>query len=201
MGAAQLLHAAAVSTGQLREAAARGDGSRAGKAGTVFVRSSEIWRPELTPVAGQNKVYTTPTPDDAFFGDFPNPFKRKRNAGSSDKNEPARPADGPLLSYSLGQIFCDGRKLRQSRTVAEVDRVPGSWILSPNGKNILLHLLHESGGNLRGYIGKQPGGGGMFIYPAGKAVVIAPVIGCGGIVGEWHRRENACNRRGVWDNS
>ena len=49
---------------------------------------------------------------------------------------------------------------------------------------LLPDLLHESGGNLRVYVGKQPGGGGMFIYPAGKAVVIAPVIGCGGMSGD-----------------
>ena len=113
---------------------------RAAKAGTVFVRGSEIWKPELTPVAGQNNVFTTPTPDDAFFGDFPNPFKRKLNAGSSDKKEPARPADSALLPYSLGQIFCDGRELRQSQTVEEVDRVPESWILSPDGKSLRLHM-------------------------------------------------------------
>ncbi len=113
---------------------------RAEQPGTVFVRGSEIWKPELTPLPERPELFTTPTPEDAFFGDYPNPFKRKLNAGSSDKNEPARPADGPLLPYSLGQIFCDGRELRQSQTVEEVDRVPGSWILSPDGKNILLHL-------------------------------------------------------------
>lgn len=113
---------------------------RAEQPGTVFVRGSEIWEPELTPLPERPELFTTPTPEDAFFGDYPNPFKRKLNAGSSDKNEPARPADGPLLPYSLGQIFCDGRELRQSQTVEEVDRVPGSWILSPDGKNILLHL-------------------------------------------------------------
>ena len=113
---------------------------RAEQPGTVFVRGSEIWEPELTPLPERPELFTTSTPEDAFFGDYPNPFKRKLNAGSSDKNEPARPADGPLLPYSLGQIFCDGRELRQSQTVEEVDRVPGSWILSPDGKNILLHL-------------------------------------------------------------
>lgn len=113
---------------------------RAEQPGTVFICGSEIWEPELTPLPERPELFTTPTPEDAFFGDYPNPFKRKLNAGSSDKNEPARPADGPLLPYSLGQIFCDGRELRQSQTVEEVDRVPGSWILSPDGKNILLHL-------------------------------------------------------------
>lgn len=113
---------------------------RAEQPGTVFICGSEIWEPELTPLPERPELFTTPTPEDAFFGDYPNPFKRKLNAGSSDKNEPARPADGALLPYSLGQIFCDGRELRQSQTVEEVDRVPGSWILSPDGKNILLHL-------------------------------------------------------------
>ena len=116
---------------------------RAREEGTVFVRGSEIWNPELTPEADRNNVFTTPVPDDTFFGDYPNPFKRKLNAGSSDKKEPARPADGPLLPYSLGQIFCDGSEMRQSQTVEEVDRVAGSWILSPDGKEIRLHLPQD----------------------------------------------------------
>ncbi|MBS1368880.1 MAG: hypothetical protein HPZ91_02885 [Lentisphaeria bacterium] len=116
---------------------------RAEKPGTVFVRGSEVWKPELTPVPGKANVFLTPTPDDAFFGDFPNPFKRRLNAGSSDKKEPPRPADGVLLPYSLGQIFCNGREMRQSQTGEEVNRVPGSWILTPDGKSILLHLPPE----------------------------------------------------------
>ena len=81
---------------------------RAAERGTVFLRGSEEWKPVLTPVPGEKNLFTTPVPEDAFFGDFPNPFRRKLNAGGRDKKEPARPASGALLPYSLGQIFCDG---------------------------------------------------------------------------------------------
>ena len=116
---------------------------RAAERGTVFLRGSEEWKPVLTPVPGEKNLFTTPVPEDAFFGDFPNPFRRKLNAGGRDKKEPARPASGALLPYSLGQIFCDGGELRQSQTPEEVRRVPGSWIITPDGGNLLLHLPPE----------------------------------------------------------
>jgi len=45
-----------------------------------------------------------------------------------------------LMPYSLGQLFYNGRNLVQSQTESEVRRVPGSWILSLDGKRILLHF-------------------------------------------------------------
>ena len=116
---------------------------RAAERGTVSLRGSEVWKPVLTPVPGAKNLFTTPVPEDAFFGDFPNPFKRRLNAGGRDKKEPARPASGALLAYSLGQIFCDGGELRQSQAPEEVRRVPGSWIITPDGGNLLLHLPPE----------------------------------------------------------
>ncbi len=107
------------------------------KPGEVFVRGSEIWNPEWTVLDG---VYAAPVPPDSFFGNFPNPFKRKLNAGGRDKGEPARPTEGDLLPYSLGQIFSNGIELRQSQTVEEVYRTPGSWIIRPDGSEILVHF-------------------------------------------------------------
>lgn len=53
-----------------------------------------------------------------------------------------RPIGDPskLLPYSLGQLFYNGRELPQSQTESEVRRVPGSWILSIDGEQILLHF-------------------------------------------------------------
>ncbi len=113
---------------------------RAEEPGTVFVRGSEVWKPVLTPVAGAENVFATPVPEDAFFGEFPNPFRRRLNAGGRDKQEAPRPADGALLPYSLGQIFCDGAELRQLQTEKEVRRVPGSWIITADGKSLLIHF-------------------------------------------------------------
>ncbi len=109
---------------------------RAAHPGEVFVKGSDVWKPELTQ-EGEN-VYSAPVPADG--AEFPNPFKRRLNAAGSDKNLPARPADGELLPYSLGQIFSDGVELRQSQTVSEVRRVPGSWIISADGSRLLLHF-------------------------------------------------------------
>ena len=82
--------------------------------------------------------------------------------GSMPSAHPQRPADPPpadrfkakwkaahdrpvgdpakLMPYSLGQIFHQGRELVQSQTEGEVRRVPGSWILSRDGRRILLHF-------------------------------------------------------------
>ncbi len=113
---------------------------RAAQPGKVFVRGSEVWTPNWTTPANMPGIYTTPVPPDTFFGDFPNPFKRKLDAGSSDKGEPARPAEGDLLPYSLGQIFCNGIELWQSQTVDAVYKTPGSWIIDRSGAEIIVHL-------------------------------------------------------------
>lgn len=113
---------------------------RAAKPGEVFVKGSDVWKPVLTPVAGADHCFTAPLPADDPAGLFPNPYKRKLDAGGKDKGEPARPAEGVLLPYTLGQIFCNGLELRQSQTVEQVKLVPGSWIVTPDGSAILIRF-------------------------------------------------------------
>lgn len=104
-----------------------------------------------------------PAVDAAFLrGSLPGPHPRRpldpppRNRFKAKwKAAHDRPVGDPsrLMPYSLGQIFHQGRKLVQSQTESEARRVPGSWILKPDGRRILLHFP----------VGGRPDDGGLEI--------------------------------------
>jgi len=50
----------------------------------------------------------------------------------------------PDLPLTLGQVFVDGAPVQQVVSFADLDRVQGSFLVSPDGGQILLHLPGES---------------------------------------------------------
>ncbi|RRJ95440.1 right-handed parallel beta-helix repeat-containing protein [Opitutaceae bacterium TAV4] len=123
----------------------------------VFVRGSEIWTPDWSPVADAPDGVYSARLDDALFaapGITRNPYRSLVRSSSKPYDAPARPiADfGELtkkwlankqpgrLPRTCGQLFVDGAPLLESETVAEVLRVPGTWIVDEAGERIIAHF-------------------------------------------------------------
>lgn len=136
-----------VAPGIYRERVAPAKGGKKGRpviyqaepAHGAVVCGSDPWQPRLTADPVIQGLYSTALPDDKVFaGD--NPFRTCLNVDSGDAKRSPRPGKpGKLLPYSLGQIFADGNLLVQSQSVAEVKRVPGTWMVSEDGQNLLIH--------------------------------------------------------------
>jgi parallel beta-helix repeat protein len=106
----------------------------------AIVRGSEPWMPVWRKHEGGKGVYFTVIPDEKTFPG-PNPFRIRLNVDNADKNLPLRPGEpGKLLPYSLGQIYADGIPLVQAQKKDEVSRVAGSWIVTEDEKEIMVHF-------------------------------------------------------------
>jgi parallel beta-helix repeat protein len=121
----------------------------------VFVRGSEVWTPVWQPVAEHPEVYTAPLADTLFAGEVRNPYLTILNVASRPQELPARPVDALAeetrewlgdkqpgrLPPTLGQLFVDGRSVREAETLAEVYREPGTWIVNERGDGLVVHFL------------------------------------------------------------
>ncbi len=54
-----------------------------------------------------------------------------------------RPAEGPVLPETLGQLYVDGASLAQLESVEAVEETPGSFVVSARGTEIVAHFIRE----------------------------------------------------------
>jgi parallel beta-helix repeat protein len=108
----------------------------------AIVRGSEVWAPAWRPFGSGNVVFA---PWDAAIFPEANPFLLAYNenwkAGPPDPARP-KPVDG-VLPLTTGQVFLRGIPLRQAATLADLERVPASWMTSPDGTGLLVHFERE----------------------------------------------------------
>lgn len=122
---------------------------------TVFVRGSEVWTPVWTPLAEHPGVFTAPL-DEALFADaVRNPYRSSISIAARAFDLPARPVSAfaeettewlkdkqpGRLPRTLGQLFVDGRPLREAEIIAEVHRTPGTWIVNEQGDGLIVHFF------------------------------------------------------------
>ncbi len=90
----------------------------------VYIKGSNVWNNDWTPFANRENVYRSALPLDELqqYNPFFVPLARMRHSRSS-----------------LGQIFCDGEKYMQVDSIAELLRGPGTWMLSYDSTELLLH--------------------------------------------------------------
>jgi hypothetical protein len=101
----------------------------------VYVRGSDLWQPAWRAAAGCAGVFLGRL-DPAMFGAL-----RIYELGVADyAGGPVRPAAGPALARTRGQLFVDGAPLTQVETEAEVRCTPGTWIVVPAGGAIAVHF-------------------------------------------------------------
>lgn len=118
----------------------------------VFVRGSELWKPQWQKVKGDSDVYAGSFDESLFTG--PNPYQIAVNVASGRLNLAARPASAygektvawlkeksaGRLPRTLGQLIVDGVPLRESESIAEVHRSPGTWIANEAGTGLIVHF-------------------------------------------------------------
>ncbi|EIQ01217.1 Glycosyl hydrolase catalytic core [Opitutaceae bacterium TAV1] len=120
----------------------------------VFVRGSEVWKPAWSPVENAPDVWSAKL-DDALFSDaVRNPYRFAAKSWSNDEDVPVRPLNAlserskkwlankepGRLPRTCGQLFVDGESLLEAETLAEVLRVPGTWLVDETGEKIIAHF-------------------------------------------------------------
>lgn len=120
----------------------------------VFVRGSEEWHPAWEAVAGQPGVFVAPLDEKLFAGAVRNPYRSGVSIAGKPFDLPVRPVSAQSeetkewlkdkqpgrLPRTLGQLFVDGVPLREAETLAEVRRVPGTWIVNEQGDGLLVNF-------------------------------------------------------------
>ncbi|MDR1282125.1 MAG: right-handed parallel beta-helix repeat-containing protein, partial [Opitutaceae bacterium] len=122
----------------------------------VFVRGSEVWKPAWSPVENAPDVWSAKL-DDALFqtaNAVRNPYHFAAKSWSNDEDVPVRPLDTlsarskkwlankepDRLPRTCGQLFVDGEPLHEAEALAEVLRVPGTWLVDGTGEKIIAHF-------------------------------------------------------------
>jgi len=111
----------------------------------VVVKGSEVWTPALQPFRDQAHVFKAKL-DDSMFAAGRNPYRRRISIADHDPLADARPHKGPWLPHTLGQLFLDGEAIAEADSVDMVTASPNSWIVSPEGGSIIVHLPHHVAG-------------------------------------------------------
>lgn len=124
----------------------------------VVVKGSEFWTNGWTAVEGMDGVFRSPI-DTGFFGKIPNPYAVQLYVSPGAHGiEPARPVPEDQLDKpwkrTLGQIFVAGEPLTQVQSMEMLRRMPNSWIVSADGRDVCVHLPkgHADCGELLGGI-------------------------------------------------
>ena len=120
---------------------------RAEKLGEVFVRGSEIWKPDWQARGGG--LYAAHL-DDAMFKsddvyvDSPNPFRVALSStpyNRQGKPELERFGKGDArVAYNCGQVIVDGRPWEQRPVRAEIDSRPRTWHFDAASGELAIHF-------------------------------------------------------------
>ena len=110
---------------------------------TVVVKGSEEWNAPWTAVEGRPGVFRSPIDLKRFEGTR-NPYGTTISIAARDNSTAARPiAEGSLEKpwpMTLGQVFIDEKPAVQAASPAELESSPNAWIVSADGRELLLHL-------------------------------------------------------------
>jgi len=115
---------------------------RAEHAHHAIVRGSEMWQPDWKPFGASGKIVFAPWDAAIFPAADANPFLLAYN--ENWKAGPPGPARGPhtgnVLPLTTGQVYLRGLPLRQATTLDDLERMPSSWLTSPDGAGLLVHF-------------------------------------------------------------
>jgi len=104
----------------------------------VFVRGSDLFQPGWEGHKSLGDVWTADLPEASFT--YRNPYTTGESISGRDHNPPARPHKGPEFPLTLGQVFIDGRILTQVEFREQLASLLGTWMVSPDGRELWLHL-------------------------------------------------------------
>ena len=111
---------------------------RAGPGKEVYLRGSEVFEAEWEAMG--DGTHRAALPDRLFQQSAYNPYER---SCVIDEPRKVRPAEGPLLPETLGQVYVGGRPLAQVRSVAAVHGRTRSFVVCEDGRSIVAHFPDE----------------------------------------------------------
>jgi hypothetical protein len=103
---------------------------RAAAGEEVRIKGSDVWEADWRAAAGHEHVYVAPLEEAMFRTGAP--------AGAVQVYNPCRIPYQTRAKMTLGQVFVDGRCLREMPTVEAVYASPGTW--RTDGKSITVHF-------------------------------------------------------------
>ena len=120
----------------------------------VYLKGSDVFDPEWQEIGPA--VFKAPLPKSLFEKNAYNPYEMtctpapcpvnyEFDRGGYDPGEPigptqVRPATDPVLPETLGQIYVDNEALQQLDSLEAVHAVPGAFVVSADGKEIICHF-------------------------------------------------------------
>ena len=110
----------------------------------VSVRGSELWQPEWSAQEDQPDVYRGEL-DAAWFEGIRNPYLTGISISGRDQQLVARPVDARQAVWprTLGQVFVDGEPYQEVEHPDELQRLPGTWLVDPEGRAISIHFAKK----------------------------------------------------------
>ena len=94
----------------------------------VIIKGSDVWQPAWEMVDEEKLIYRGAFDDGMFAGRRINPYHTPLK----------RAPDGQRLT--LGQVFVDGRPLREVDDISELTMTPATWMVDSNRNGLLVHF-------------------------------------------------------------
>jgi len=112
----------------------------------AVIKGSEVWSKPWQIYKGNPDIWESEIDLAKIPTNKPNPYLTTLSIASSDKSYAARPVTNAAVTaeifreHTLGQIFVDGAIQNEMHTERDLLYSPGSWMVSDDGRRILLHL-------------------------------------------------------------
>ncbi len=101
----------------------------------VYLKGSDIFEPDWETLGAG--VFKAKLPQGLFQQGVYNPYEL---SGVINEPKKVRPVEGTKLEETLGQIYVDGEPLEQLDSLRVVENTPGSFVVSGEGKEIIVHF-------------------------------------------------------------
>lgn len=106
--------------------------------GSVVVKGSDVFRPSWTRHESFRGVWVGDLPAEGYT--YRNPYLTGISISDKDHKPVARPHKGPEFPLTIGQVFVDSLRVRQVEYTDQLATLPGTWMVSPDGEQLWLHL-------------------------------------------------------------
>jgi len=101
----------------------------------VFLKGADVFDPRWKTLA--DDLYEAALPEELFAEGAYNPYALSLAVDAPGR---VRPAPGTELIETLGQVYIDGKPLPQARSLDEVRATPRSFLVSADGKRVIVHV-------------------------------------------------------------
>ena len=94
----------------------------------VVIKGSDVWQPAWERISDQSPLYRGALATEIFARQGINPYRTPLKAAPGGRR------------LTLGQLFVDGRPLREVDSLAELTATPATWLVAAGGKELMVHF-------------------------------------------------------------